>query len=98
MGYIKNNLLHFTHHDFESMLKKTNAWTSMEARALFDSKHPPVYWWRFPRMMLTKFFERYFIQQMWRDGIVGFISSLYESFDTFIIYAKLWELQQQKTK
>lgn len=93
MGYLKNDLQHFTHRDLSSMLNKTNNWTDMEAEALFKANHPPVYWWRFPRMMLTKFWERAIKQQMWRDGIVGWISIIFEMFDTFVIYAKLWELQ-----
>ncbi len=96
LGYLKNDLLHYTHRDLASMIDKTNSWTDMEAQALFEAKHPPVYWWRFPRMMLTKFWERAIKQQMWRDGTVGWISIIFEMFDTFVIYGKLWELQQKK--
>jgi glycosyltransferase involved in cell wall biosynthesis len=95
LDYFKNDLLHFTHRNISSMIDKTNAWTDMEAQALFDDKHPPVYWWRFPRMMFTKFYQRLIKEKMYKDGIVGWISAIFESFDTFIIYAKLWELQQK---
>jgi len=97
MGYLKNDLLHYTHRDLGSMLDKTNSWTDMEAQALFESNHPPVVWWRFPRMMMTKFWERAIKQQMWKDGTVGWISVIFEMFDTFVIYAKLYELQQKKS-
>jgi glycosyltransferase involved in cell wall biosynthesis len=97
LSYLKNDLFHFTHRNISSMIDKTNAWTDMEAQALYDSQHPPVYWWRFPRMILTKFYQRLIKEKMYKDGIVGWISAIFESFDTFIIYAKLWELQQ-KTK
>jgi len=98
MGYLKNDLLHFTHRDLHSMMDKTNSWTDMEAQNLFEQNHPPVYWWRFPRVMMTKFWERAIKQQMWKDGIVGWISIIFEMFDTFIIYGKLWELQQSKLR
>lgn len=98
LGYLKNDLLHFTHRDLTSMMKKTIVWTEMEAQALFEANHPPVVWWRFPRMMLTKFYERLIKQRMWKDGMVGWISVLFETFDTFIIYARLWELQQNNSK
>lgn len=94
---VKNNLLHFTHRNLTSMLEKSIQWTPGEAKLLFDAGHPPVVWWRFIRMMLTKLWERLIQQQMWRDGTVGFISAIFESFDTFMIYAQLYELQQQKT-
>ncbi|MFA5024883.1 MAG: glycosyltransferase family 2 protein [Candidatus Shapirobacteria bacterium] len=92
-GYLKNDLLHFTHRNLTSMLQKTLVWTDMEADALIEVNHPPVVWWRFPRMMITKVWERLIKQQMWRDGTVGWISVIFEAFDTFIIYARLWEKQ-----
>lgn len=94
IGYLKNPFIHKTHADLNSMLQKSIAWTDMEAQALFNNLHPPVVWWRFIRMMLTKFWQRLVIQQMWRDGTVGWISVIFEMFDTFMIYARLWELQQ----
>lgn len=93
-GYLKNPLIHYTHRDLSSMIQKSLVWTDLEAQALFSNRHPPVVWWRFFRMMLTKIFERLIKQQMWRDGIVGWISVIFESFDTYMIYARLWELQQ----
>lgn len=94
LGYLKSPLLHYTHQSLHSMLNKSLVWTDMEAKALFDNHHPPVVWWRFPRMMLTKLFERLIIQMMWRDGIVGWISVIFEVFDTYMIYARLYELQK----
>lgn len=98
LGYLKNDLLHFTHTDITSMLQKTIIWTQTEAQALYDNNHPPVYWWRFPRMMFTKLFERLVKQQMYKDGIVGWISAIFETFNTFIIYARLWEIQNEKSR
>lgn len=96
LDYLKSDLLHYTHRDLHSMVEKTLAWTDMEAQELFKNNHPPVVWWRFPRMMLTKFWQRLIIQKMWKDGIVGWISVIFETFDTFLIYARLWELQQKQ--
>ncbi len=99
LGYIKSDLLHYTHRDLTSMLNKSIVWTNTEAQALFKSNHPPVVWWRFIRMILTKLWERLIKQQMWRDGQVGWVSAIFESYNTFLIYARLWELQQkQKNK
>ena len=94
LGYLKNPLIHYTHRDLSSMIQKTLIWTEMEALALYKTNHPPVVWWRILRMMFTTFVHRFIMQQMWKDGTVGIISVFYESFDTFIIYSRLWELQQ----
>lgn len=98
LEHLNSDLLHYTHRDLTSMVNKTLVWTDMEAQALFQNNHPPVVWWRFIRMMLTKIWERLIIQKMWRDGTVGWISVLFETFDTFLIYARLWEIQQKQNK
>jgi len=98
LGYLKNDLLHFTHTDITSMLQKSIIWTQTEAQALYDNNHPPIYWWRFPRMMLNKLWQRLIKQQMYKDGIVGWISAIFETFNTFIIYARLWEIQNETSR
>jgi len=98
LEHLKSDLLHYTHRDLTSMVNKTLVWTDMEAQALFQNNHPPVVWWRFIRMMLTKIWERLIVQKMWKDGTVGWISVLFETFDTFLIYARLWEIQQKQNK
>lgn len=96
ISYLKNDLLHFTHRNLYSMLQKTIAWTDMEARELYKSGHPKVVWWRIVRMFFTKLYTRLIKEKMYLDGTVGWISSIFEAFDTFIIYARLWELQNEK--
>jgi len=96
MGKLKSDLLHYTHRDLSSMLKKTISWTQIEAQYLYQAKHPPVVWWRIFRMMATKAWERFIKQSAWKDGTAGIINSIFEVFNTFIIYARLWELQQKK--
>jgi len=98
MGYLKHDILHYTHRDLASMVNKTLVWTDIEAQALFKSGHPPVVWWRFIRMILTKLYERIVKQKMWKDGQVGWISAIFESYNTFLIYARLWELQQKQNQ
>lgn len=95
---LKTPLRHYTHRNLISMLAKTIKWTGIEARLLYESSHPPVRWWRILRMMATKFWERIVRQQAWRDGTVGWINSIFEVFNTFIIYARLWEIQQKNRK
>jgi len=92
--HLKNSILHNTHRSLHEMTKKTLIWTDSFAGNIYKSNHPPMQSWRIFRMFFTKFMERYIKQSMWRDGTVGLISSIFESFDTVIIYSKLWELQK----
>lgn len=96
LSYLTNDLLHYTHRNLYSMIEKTIAWTDMEAQELFKSGHPKIVWWRILRMFLTKLYTRLIKEKMYKDGTVGWISSIFEAFDTFIIYARLWEIQQNE--
>ncbi|MDP3983139.1 MAG: glycosyltransferase family 2 protein [bacterium] len=94
-GILNSYLDHYTHKNLSSMIKKTNEWSDVEAGLLFKSGHPQMSWWRFLRIMLTKFRDSYFIQGGWKVGAIGFIESMYQAYSYFVVYAKLWELQRK---
>lgn len=95
MGDVEGLLDHYTHRDLTSMLQKTIAWSQMEAELRLKANHPKMTWWRFPRVMLTAFWDSYVRQQGYKAGIVGIIESMYQMFSMFITYARLWEMQQK---
>lgn len=89
----KGFLLHFTHRNLESMLNKTIEWSTVEAVLRYNSGHPKMTWWRFPRVMMGAFLNSYIKQGGYKVGAAGIIESIYQAFSAFITYAKLWELQ-----
>lgn len=96
LGLIDAPIEHYTHRNFEQMIAKTNEWSDFEAELRFRSHHPKMTVWRFPRVMITAFFDSYFGQGGYKNGTAGFIEGIYQSFSMFITYAKLWEMQQVK--
>jgi len=96
IGELGGYLLHYTHRDLRSMLAKTIKWSKVEAELRFKAGHPKMTWWRFPKVMLTAFFDSYIKQGGWKAGVVGLIESIYQSFSIFVTYARLWEMQQEK--
>lgn len=96
VGELDGYLYHYTRKSLSSMLKKTIEWSKIEAELRYNSSHPKMSWWRFPRVMLTAFFDSYVRQGGWKVGTVGLIESMYQSFSIFITYARLWEMQQEK--
>ncbi len=92
---LKGQLVHYTHRSLTDMVQTTLVWSVMEAKLRFDSGHPSVYWWRFPRVMLPVFIDYFIVQNGWKVGTVGLIESIYQSFSIFITYALLWEMQQK---
>ncbi len=93
---LKNPLLHYSHRDLSSMLEKSLQFTAIESKNRLNSNHPRMSWWRFFRVMLTEFYIRFIKYQAWRDGIEGIIDGMFQVYNTFIIYARLWELQISK--
>lgn len=96
IGQMEGYLFHYTHRNLSQMLKKTIEWSKIEANLRYESNHPKMTWWRFPRVMATSFFDYYFIQGGYKIGTAGLIESIYQSFSTFITYARLWEMQNKK--
>lgn len=95
IGELDGYLLHYTHRDLVSMLNKTIEWSKIEAELRYKSGHPKMTWWRFPRVILTAFFDYYVRQGGWKVGTVGLIESLYQSYSIFVTYARLWEMQEK---
>lgn len=97
IGELKGFIDHYTHQDLNSMLAKTINWSDVEATNRFNANHPKMSWWRFPRVMITTFLKYYIKQKGYRAGAAGMVESIYQSYSTFITYAKLWELQEKST-
>jgi len=96
IGALEGYLLHYTHRNLTSIVNKTIEWSKIEAELRFKSGHPKMTWWRFPRVMLTAFFDSYIRQGGWKVGTAGLVESMYQSFSIFVTYARLWEMQQEK--
>lgn len=98
IGDIDGYLMHFTHRNLSQMIKKTLKWSKIEAQLRVDAHHPPMKWWRFPRVMWGAFFNSYITQKGWKAGTMGLIESMYQAFSIFITYARLWEMQEKIKK
>lgn len=92
MGYLKNPLLHLKHDNLSDMVKKTNKWSEIEAKLLFEAGHPPMVWWRFMRIMFSELWLRLVVKRGFLDGVEGIVYAIYQMWSRFITYAKLWEM------
>jgi glycosyltransferase involved in cell wall biosynthesis len=96
LSTLNYELIHFSHRDLESMLDKTLMFTGYESKLRLEANHPPMAVWRFFRVMVTEFWHRFVKKFALGDGVEGVIDGLFQVFNMFIIYARLWELQQKK--
>jgi hypothetical protein len=92
-GYLNGAILHHTHRDLSDYLAKIDRYTSLEAEAWF---HQGVrVGARDLLRALAVFPWLYVFKSGWRDGILGLVVSLFQSFYVFLRCAKIWERQQQ---
>lgn len=92
-GYLSAPLRHLKHDNLSDMVDKTNEWSEIEAKLLYDSGHPKMSWWRFVRVMITELWLRLIQKRGFLDGVEGIMYSVYQSWSKFVTYAKLWEMQ-----
>ncbi|MCS7092108.1 MAG: glycosyltransferase family 2 protein [Patescibacteria group bacterium] len=93
LGYLTNPIIHLKHDNLTDMVTKTNKWSLIEAKMLYEAKHPKMVWWRFLRIMFSELIFRMVVQKSYKDGIEGIIYAIYQMWSKFFTYAKLWELQ-----
>ncbi len=93
LGYLKNPIIHIKHDKLSEMVQKSNVWSDVEAKLMFEAKHPIMNLRRFFTAMLREFYIRMIKQKSFLDGSEGVIYALYQVFSRFLSYAKLWEMQ-----
>lgn len=98
LGHLGNPLIHLKHDNLSDMVEKTNEWSEIEARLMYDANHPPMNIPRFTTAMFREFWLRMVRQTAFLDGPKGIIYALYQVYSRLISYAKLWELQLEKKK
>ena len=73
-----------------------NSHSSQEAAELAaQGQHATL--WQLLGSPFVAFLRAYFWQNQWRQGVAGFVSSLFAAYAVFVRFAKLWELERVKT-
>lgn len=96
--HLENSLTHLKHETIFEMVEKTDKWSAIEARLMFEAKHPPMNIPRFLTGMGREFWNRMILKRAFLDGPEGIIMTIYQVFSRFISYAKLWEMQINNSK
>lgn len=96
MGHLENHLIHLKEDNLSDMVKKTNRWSEIEAKLMYDAKHPKVNIPRFITAITREFWHRFVFKKAFLDGAEGIIFGIYQVYSRFISYAKLWELQNNE--
>lgn len=98
LGHLKNPILHHKDISISQMIDKTNEWSELEAKLLFESGHPRMNGFRFVSVAAREFFLRMIVQMAFLDGKEGIIYAIYQVYSRLITYSKLWEMQIKNNK
>ena len=91
--HLTEPLIHKKHDKLSDMVDKTNKWSEIEAKLMFEAHHPTMNFFRFISAGFREFWLRMIIQTAFLDGTPGIIYGLYQVFSRLISYSKLWEIQ-----
>lgn len=94
IGKLKNKIIHRTHRSISKMLNKTNDWSQVEAKLMFEANHPKMNVARFFTAGFREFWYRAIRKMGFMDGTVGVIEIIYQTYSRLISYMKLWEMQK----
>ncbi len=93
MGHLKNPILHHKNMTISQMVEKTNKWSEIEAKLMFEANHPPMNFLRFMSAGFRELWLRFVKQRAFLDGKEGIIYGIYQIYSKLISYSKLWEMQ-----
>jgi len=95
IGYFQNPVLQHPWPSLAVVLAKTDRYTTLVAkRYLAAGRRAGLGQLAFNP--LAAFLKKYIVQQGFREGAIGFIVCALHAYYTFLKYAKLWELQNEK--
>lgn len=95
-GYLKGDIIHFTHQNLNDTFKKINEYSSLQAEEKFNGRkiklhdlilHP-----------LAAFLNHFISRKGYKDGVYGLMVSLIHMMTNMMTYMKIWELQNVKNK
>ncbi len=90
---LKCDIIHYAYRNFENLFSKLNHQTNFESRK----------WMRDQRKMsfpicigkiFSRFIKFYFVKQGYKEGFIGFMMALADSFYQIMAYSKYWELKK----
>jgi glycosyltransferase involved in cell wall biosynthesis len=95
VGKFRNPLLHYSHPTVGKLIDSTNRWSSWHAKANQEegkkSSIMKIFFWP-----MGKFVDSFILKRGFRDGLHGFVFSIFMSMHSFLAWSTLWLLQKNQ--
>jgi len=93
IGELVHPYIHYNYDTIDQYLTKLERCTRSESIALKESQYQWS-WFDAFRFPLSDFIKIYFAQQGYKDGLHGIVLALFQAFYSFVVFAKLWEMEK----
>jgi glycosyltransferase involved in cell wall biosynthesis len=97
-GYLKSDIIHYSHRDIADYLRSLNSHTSLEAKKWFLSGKKITMGKAIWRALDRCFYRRLIKKQAYKDGIYGFATAFFSGVYQIVSYLKYRELQINAAK
>lgn len=97
VGFLDADLYHLTHRSVNWKLEKSMRYTQLSAQLAHKAGHPPVRVKNLFGAMAREFWYRAIQKAGWKDGFMGWVEILDQTFNAFLVQVQLWQLQQSQT-
>lgn len=94
-GVLKNSILHDNYHSINHYIEKSNRYTDLEAKVLFEAGKKFSFWYLFGAP-LWHFWFHYFRKGGFKDGQYGLVVAWLAMIYKAIAIIKLWEIIKDK--
>jgi len=95
IGRLKGAILHWSSDSLAAHVDTINLYSGLTATQ-WERAGKPFSLGKMAIKPFLKFVEKFFIKSGWRGGLAGFIIAVVSSFETFLRFAKLWEVKHMK--
>ena len=94
VGYLKGDILHYTHIDLKSTIAKINNYSTLEAEEKYLTKRSTPL--NFILNPIAAFFQHYIIRRGFTDGVEGLLISILHALTNLMTYMKIWEKRNSR--
>ena len=98
VGYLKNDLLHYSDLDFSRYLLRWDRYTSFDAKQAIQEGKKLSFLNYFFWKPLKTFFLMFFRHKGFMDGFPGFVFALFSAIRFWVIYIKWWQKWRNNIK
>ena len=92
---LENPMIHYNYQTISQFIRKMDSTYTESEVDNFIRSGKAIYWHDALRFPLNDFFNTFFMQKGYKDGIHGLVLSILQAFYSFVIFAKVWERKEK---